>query len=128
MAGYERLVPVVQSEPQEPSRGSILTFIPSSPILEWNLIDTRAGCERGFHLHEHFDEYITVISGAGIYTVGLDGLGSEVTRVKVSWGDTLLFRAGTPHALHAVTDVRMVALLTRRWGDVDPAATRVDLR
>lgn len=127
MSGYERIEPIVQPEPQTPTRGSILTFVPSSPIVEWNVIDTRAGNERGFHLHEHFDEYVSIISGHGVYTVCPDGPGTVAVRTKAAWGDTFLFRAGTPHALHAVSDLRMVAMLTRRWDDVYNPATRVEL-
>ena len=104
-------------------RGGIFTYFPvDAPVVEWNLIFTRAGETRGFHSHAEFDEYILVTSGHGTY-VELCADGSE-TFFKVGAGDCLHFPVGTAHTLYAITDMRLVALLTKRWDDCDEPITR----
>lgn len=105
-------------------RGGIFTYYPADPIVEWNLLFTRAGEARGFHFHKEFDEYVLVTSGHGTY-VGLEEDGSETIH-KVAAGDCVHFPIGTPHTLYAMTDMRMVALLTKRWDDCEEPLTRVE--
>ena len=105
-------------------RGGIFTYYPDDPIVEWNLLFTKAGESRGFHFHKEFDEYVLVTSGHGTY-VGLEPDGSETIH-KVAAGDCVHFPIGTPHTLYAMTDMRMVALLTKKWDDCDEPLTRID--
>lgn len=105
-------------------RGGIFTYYPKDPVVEWNLLFTRSGESRGFHYHKEFDEYILIASGHGAY-LELHDDGSE-TFVKVAAGDCLHFPIGTRHTLHAITDIRMVALLTKRWNDCVEPLTRID--
>lgn len=105
-------------------RGGIFTYFPvDAPVVEWNLIFTRAGETRGFHSHAEFDEYILVTSGHGTY-VELRPDGSEAF-FKVGAADCLHFPTGTAHTLYAITDMRLVAMLTKRWDDCDEPITRV---
>ena len=46
-------------------RGGIFTYYPEDPIVEWNLLFTKAGESRGFHYHKEFDEYVLITSGRG---------------------------------------------------------------
>ncbi len=105
-------------------RGGIFTYYPLQPIVEWNLLFTRAGEARGFHYHKEFDEYILITSGDGVYIEQLDD-GSN-SFVKVAGGDCLHFPIGTRHTLRAITDMRLVALLTKRWDDCDEPLTRIE--
>jgi quercetin dioxygenase-like cupin family protein len=105
-------------------RGGIFTYYPEDPIVEWNLLFTRAGESRGFHYHKEFDEYVLITSGHGTY-LGLESDGSESV-YKVAAGDCVHFPSGTPHTLYAITDMRMVALLTKRWNDCAEPLTRID--
>jgi mannose-6-phosphate isomerase-like protein (cupin superfamily) len=105
-------------------RGGIFTYYPTQPIVEWNLIFTRAGENRGFHYHKEFDEFILVTSGHGTY-VGKEEDGDE-SFFKVAAGDCLHFPPGTPHTLYAISDMRLVALLTKRWDECDEPLTRID--
>ena len=107
-------------------RGGIFTFYPHElPIVEWNLIFTRAGATRGFHYHEEFQEYSIITEGHGLYVSKHDN--GEAYSMKVSAGDCLTFPPYTPHALYAVTDMRLVAMLTKRWNDCDRPIVLVDI-
>ena len=44
-------------------RGGIFTYYPDDPIVEWNLLFTRAGESRGFHFHKEFDESSWLVFG-----------------------------------------------------------------
>ncbi|MBA3619302.1 MAG: cupin domain-containing protein [Acidothermales bacterium] len=94
------------------------------PIVEWNLIFTKSGENRGFHYHKEFDEYVLVVEGHGAYVSREADGGSSF--LKVAAGDCLHFPTRTPHTLHAITDMRMVALLTKRWNDCSEPMTRID--
>lgn len=121
----EKMAPECNLNTVKDGRGAILTFYPTAaPIVEWNLIFTRANESRGFHFHPEFDEYIMVTSGHGIYVTRGDA-GAE-SFVKVAAGDCLHFPTGTPHTLYAISDMRMVALLTKRWNDCDQPLVRVN--
>jgi quercetin dioxygenase-like cupin family protein len=105
-------------------RGGIFTYYPEQPIVEWNLLFTKAGESRGFHYHKEFDEYVLITGGHGTY-LGLLEDGTESVH-KVAAGDCMHFPIGTAHTLYAITDMRMVALLTKRWDDCEEPMTRID--
>ncbi len=122
--GIREVPPACNLETLRDGRGGIFTFFPvDAPIVEWNLIFTRAGESRGFHYHPEFDEYILVASGHGAY-VGKRDDGADSFR-KVAAGTCLHFAANTPHTLHAITDMRVVAMLTKRWDDCERPIVRV---
>lgn len=118
-----RVEPECNLETVRDGRGGIFTYYPDQPIVEWNLLFTRTGEARGFHFHKEFDEYVLVTSGHGTY-VELCEDGTE-RFVKVAAGDCLHFPIGTAHTVHAITDMRMVALLTKRWDECDEPLTRI---
>jgi mannose-6-phosphate isomerase-like protein (cupin superfamily) len=121
----EKLVPECNLETVRDGRGGIFTYYPTdAPIVEWNLLFTRPGHSRGFHFHEEFDEYVLITSGHGAYVEkradGTEGF------FKVAAGDCLHFPAGTAHTIYAITDVRMVAMLTKKWNDCEQPIVRID--
>ena len=81
-------------QPRHPPgrRGGIFTYYPDDPIVEWNLLFTKAGEARGFHFHKEFDEYVLVTSGHGTY-VGLLDDGTEEIH-KVAEGTVSTSRSG----------------------------------
>lgn len=119
-----RLTPECNLTTVRDGRGGIFTYYPDTPIVEWNLIFTRAGESRGFHFHQEFDEYNLVVSGHGT-VVELKDDGTE-DFFKVAAGDCLHFATGVRHTVYAITDMRMVALLTKRWNDCEEPITRID--
>jgi mannose-6-phosphate isomerase-like protein (cupin superfamily) len=121
----QRLDPECNLETVRDGRGAILTFYPAdAPIVEWNLIYTHAGHARGFHYHPEFDEYVLVTQGHGTYVELTADRGER--SVTVSAGDCLHFPTGTRHTLYAITDMRMVAMLTKRWNDCERPLVRID--
>jgi quercetin dioxygenase-like cupin family protein len=120
-----RLTPQCNLETVRDGRGGIFTYYPEdAPIVEWNLIFTKSGGARGFHYHSEFDEYILIAAGHGTYVERRQD-GTE-DFVKVAAGDCLHFPPGTAHTVYAITDMRMVAMLTKRWDDCDQPITRID--
>jgi dTDP-4-dehydrorhamnose 3,5-epimerase-like enzyme len=106
-------------------RGGIFTFFPVDlPIVEFSFIFTKAGKARGFHFHEEFDEYVLVTEGHGVYVEKGDG--GEEYSLKMAAGECVHFPRGMAHTFHAITDCRMVALLTKRWGDCSRPLVRID--
>lgn len=121
----QRLDPECNLETVRDGRGGIFTFYPQrAPIVEWNLLFTKAGQARGFHYHKEFDEYILIAAGHGTY-IGRHDDGTEHF-FKVAAGDCLFFPIGTPHTVYAITDMRMVALITKKWNDCKEPITRID--
>jgi dTDP-4-dehydrorhamnose 3,5-epimerase-like enzyme len=120
-----KLEPECNLETVRDGRGGIFTYYPEdAPIVEWNLLFTRAGHARGFHFHKEFHEYVLITAGHGTYVELCDD-GSE-RFFKVAAGDCLSFPIGTAHTIYAISDMRMVAMLTKRWNDCDEPITRID--
>jgi quercetin dioxygenase-like cupin family protein len=105
------------------------------PIAEFNLIQTNKGDFRGFHYHKEFNEWVLVTSGQLVYFeyVPRD---IQLHRVKqgesqypfqlMGPGDCILFPIGTSHTMKALTDVSIVAMLSKRWEDCKEPITRVE--
>jgi len=116
-------------------RGGIFTWANQQPIVEFNLIYTKAGENRGYHYHTEFTEYVLVVSGEGVYTQWVrkdaqqdrlaDG-DSQYPFIKMGPGMVIEFPIGCPHTFHAITDVRMIAMLTKKWDDCEHPITRVE--
>lgn len=105
-------------------RGGIFTYLPPTAIVELTVILTRPGEHRGYHYHKEFDEYILVLEGHGIY-VELDKQGKVLQHFKVSFGDCLHFPIGCIHALHCLSEMRMIAALSKRWEDCVEPITKI---
>jgi quercetin dioxygenase-like cupin family protein len=100
------MTPTVFGDP----RGTIQSFFPDDHIVEYNLLTTLQGNERGYHYHPEFVEYIMVVDGVCNFTEYGDSC--EYTTV-------LRVPAYLPHSFKAVTDLRFVSMLTKRWDDCD---------
>jgi mannose-6-phosphate isomerase-like protein (cupin superfamily) len=99
-------------------RGVIFSFSPvnfDKPIKEWTLLYLNAGMLRGKHCHPEFDEYLMVVSGTAVETF-INNKGDE-DFFKLSEGDCVYIPAFICHTLTAITDVKAVAFLTKRWDD-----------
>jgi mannose-6-phosphate isomerase-like protein (cupin superfamily) len=118
----EFLRPTMNLDTVKDGRGGILTYVPPEPVVEWNLIVTKAGKVRGMHWHPHFVEYLLFVDGHGV-VVSQDrddeaGESREVT--NVSKGVCTRAPVGVAHTVLAITDLTFVAILTRKWDDSDP--------
>lgn len=104
-------------------RGTILSFYPQEPIVEYNLMITRKGDERGYHYHPHFNEYMIVVEGECMFSEFTE---TGVKKTKLNTGDSIRIPIGVPHTFTALTDFKFVSLLTKRWHDSEPPIVKVD--
>lgn len=98
-------------------RGAVLTYYPLHPIVEWNMIYTNAGQIRGMHYHEEFYEYVIITKGHGIYVEKSTHKNKEDQTLAVSVGDSICIPPNVAHVLHAITDMHMIVMLTKKWID-----------
>jgi mannose-6-phosphate isomerase-like protein (cupin superfamily) len=121
----EKIVPQCDLSTVKDRRGGIFTFFPVDlPIVEFSFIFTAAGKTRGFHYHEEFDEYVLITAGHGVYVER--GEDRREYCLKMAAGECVYFPRGMPHTFHAITDVRMVAMLTKRWDECDRPLVRIE--
>ena len=108
------------------SRGTVRTFLPPEPIVEYNLITLKAGDVRGMHWHPHFIEYLLFVSGDG-WLAWRDIEGHRTTHRRVGHGVSTRAPIGVAHSVTALTDLTFIAMLTRRWDDSDPPIIAFDV-
>lgn len=120
----QKLNPSINVDTLKDGRGGILTYLPKDEkIAEWNVIVTHKEAVRGHHYHKEFDEYITMVQGAAIYSY-LDADKNEHT-ITVGTGDCIFIPKLIPHTMYPLEDCKMVALLTKKWDDCEEPITRV---
>ena len=107
----------------EDHRGVITSFYPNDAIVEYNLMITKQGDQRGYHFHPHFDEYMLVVDGICEFTE-YNKKGNNTVTLNV--GDSIHIPTGTAHTFTALTDFKFVSMLTKRWHDSDPPIIKVD--
>ena len=122
----QKLTPQCNLSTVKDQRGGIFTFLPLDlPIVEFSFIFTAAGKARGFHYHEEFEEYVLITGGHGVYVEkGQDG---QEYYLKMAAGECVHFPSSVPHTFYAITDVRMVALLTKRWDECDKPLVGIEV-
>ena len=109
-------------------RGSILTFIPDTPILEMTAITSKMGVERGYHYHPEFDEYVLLLRGHGTYYQQDPRTGEDMLSIDLYSGECIYFPANCAHRLECKTDMHMVALLTKPWKECNEPIVHVGRR
>ena len=105
-------------------RGSILSFPTEDNIVEYNLMITRQGDQRGFHYHPEFHEYMIVVEGECEFTE-FSSTGDH-HRVILKTGDSIRIPIGTAHTFTALTDFKFVSMLTKQWEKSNPPIVKVD--
>ena len=91
----------------EDHRGKIFSYFPENKIVEYNLMVTNAGDERGYHYHPHFDEYIMIVHGSVDFTAYSES--ENFTKVfKV--GDSFRIPKNVPHTFKALEDLKSKCL------------------
>lgn len=111
----------------EDHRGVILSFPLTEtdlPIVEYNLMITMKGDERGYHYHPHFDEYMIVVDGECLFKEFAED-GNHVELV-LKQGDSIKIPSGTSHTFTALTDFKFVSMLTNQWDKSEPPIVKVD--
>jgi mannose-6-phosphate isomerase-like protein (cupin superfamily) len=125
----EILRPSCNLETVRDGRGGIFTWVPPEPIVEFNLLYFRPGKVRGMHYHEHFVEYLLVVSGNGVLITKDAPENPDCPEEFVHLTPGMCTRApvGAPHTVHAITDLAIVAMLTRQWDESHPPIVQLGL-
>lgn len=111
----KRLVPECNLDTVRDGRGGIFTFYPEKPVVEFNFQFINKGKVRGNHYHPEFDEYYLFTEGNGVMVTKSDDGKEEF--LYVGTGDCIYIPQGVPHVTHAITDIKYVTFLTKKWND-----------
>ena len=87
-------------------RGSILTYITDTPIVEFNIIDSIKNTIRGNHYHPEYDEYMLITKGLATFT---EYLNNNSTTIYTPSGTVLHIPVNTSHSSKAITDYNSLA-------------------
>jgi mannose-6-phosphate isomerase-like protein (cupin superfamily) len=121
------LLPTCNLETIRDGRGGIFTWLPEEPILEFNMLYFLPGKTRGFHYHPHFKEYLLVVNGSGTLVTRTDAKDPKTESfVHLNKGTCTKTEKNIYHTVYAITEMTIVAMLTKRWDDCDPPIVRVD--
>lgn len=107
-------------------RGGIFTFWPEKPVVEFNFQFINKNTMRGNHYHPEFDEYYLFTSGHGVVVTKSDD-GAREEFLYVGAGDCIYIPQGVPHVTYAITDIRYVTFLTKKWDDCEKPIVHEDL-
>lgn len=122
----EVFLPSCNIDTVKDGRGGIFTWIPQDLITEFNLLYFSPGATRGNHYHPEFVEYSLIIEGQGII-VTRDAPGSKERIIHVAKGSCVRTPKGISHTIYAITDLTVVALLTKPWDDCKTPIIREDI-
>ena len=123
----EILNPQCNLETVRDGRGGIFTWIPDEPLVEFNMLYFQPGKTRGFHYHPHFIEYSLVVSGSGVLVTRDDPHDKESESfIHLSKGICIRTEQNVFHTVYAITEMTIIAMLTKRWDDCDPPIVRID--
>lgn len=122
----EILYPTCNISTIQDGRGGIFTWVPSEPIVEFNMLYFSPSKVRGNHYHPEFTEYFLVIEGT-ILMVTKDKKTKKDIYMHASKGICFKTPPNTPHAVHAITNSTCVSLLTKEWDKSNPPIVHEDL-
>lgn len=129
--GIKVIRPTCNLETVKDGRGGIFTWVPDEPILEYNMLYFSPGASRGYHYHPEFVEYLLCVKGAGVIVAReSENLGGQEpdseTLIHLSPGTSTRAEIGTYHTVYAITDLVIVAMLTKPWDECDSPIVRTD--
>jgi dTDP-4-dehydrorhamnose 3,5-epimerase-like enzyme len=126
VTGVQILRPQCNLDTVRDGRGCITTYLPEDAIHEFNIVFFHAGMVRGMHYHQHFVEYSLCVQGEGVFVYQLDPNDekSEVS-LPLSKGICIRIPKGVVHTIYSVTELTMVASLSKRWDDSKPPIIQV---
>ena len=109
-------------------RGGIFTWLPKEPILEFNMVVISPGKIRGLHYHEHFVEYMLIVSGQGVVVTKDDPWDKNCSEefLMLSKGMCIRTPIGVVHTIYAISELTGVAMLTNPWDESDPPIVQVE--
>jgi len=107
-------------------RGAIFTWLPDTPILEFNLLYFQPNKIRGNHHHPEFVEYFLIVQGSVVMVTRDPATGKELN-MHASQGICFRTPPNTPHAVHAITESVCISMLTKPWDQCDRPIVYHDL-
>ena len=121
------LQPTCNLETIRDGRGGIFTWLPKEPILEFNLLFFKPGKTRGFHYHPHFIEYLLCVDGNGVLITRSDKNDPKTeTSINLSKGVCTRAEKNSYHTVYSITEMTLVAMLTKPWDHSKPPIIKVD--
>jgi mannose-6-phosphate isomerase-like protein (cupin superfamily) len=122
------LQPTCNLDTVRDGRGGIFTWVPPEPILEFNMLHLYPGKVRGLHYHPHFVEYLLFVEGSGVLITKDDAEDPDCKEefIHVSRGVCTRTPAGVMHAVHAISSLTFIAMLTKPWDTCDPPLVQVE--
>ena len=121
------IMPTCNLETVKDGRGGIFTWLPKEPLVEFNMLYFNPGKVRGFHFHPEFIEYLLVVNGNGtlVYRDDADDKKTEKF-IHLSKGICTRTDKNTYHTVYAITEMTIVAMLTKRWDHSNPPIIKVE--
>ena len=107
-------------------RGAIFTWLPDTPILEFNILYFLPNKIRGNHFHPEFVEYFLIVDGSVVMVTKDPETGREIN-MHASRGTCFRTPPNTPHAVHAITSAVCISMLTKPWAECDRPIVYEDL-
>ena len=108
-------------------RGGIFTWIPEEPIVEFNMLFFKPGKTRGFHYHPEFIEYLLCVDGNGVLITRKDARDPKTEEViNLSKGVCTRAEKESYHTVYSITEMTLVAMLTKRWDKSTPPIIKID--
>jgi mannose-6-phosphate isomerase-like protein (cupin superfamily) len=124
--GLKIIRPDINLDTVKDGRGYVSTYFPEDDIKEFNIVYFHSSMIRGFHFHPHFVEYSLVASGEGmfVYRTDADDPSSDKTFI-LSKGMCVRVPIGVVHTIYSITDLTVIASLSKKWDDCDPPIVQI---
>jgi len=126
LGDIEILYPSCNISTVQDGRGAIFTWVPSQPLLEFNMLYFSPDKVRGNHYHPEFTEYFLVVEGT-VLMVTKDGSTGEEVNMHASKGTCFKIPPDTAHAVHAITESTCISMLTKEWDKSNPPIIHEDI-
>ena len=121
------LHPTCNLDTVKDGRGGILTWLPKEPILEFNMLFFKPGKTRGFHYHPEFIEYLLCVDGNGVLVTREDKNDPKNEKIiTLSKGICTRAEKETYHTVYSITQMTLVAMLTKQWDKSNPPIIKVN--
>jgi len=121
------IMPTCNLETVKDGRGGIFTWLPKEPLVEFNMLYFNPGKVRGFHFHPEFIEYLLVVNGNGTLVYRDDANDKKTEKfIHLSKGICTRTDKNTYHTVYAITEMTIVAMLTKRWDHSNPPIIKVE--
>ena len=96
-------------------------------LRKFNLLFFKPGKTRGFHYHPHYIEYLLCDDGNGVLITRGDNNDSKTESViNLSKGVCTRAEKNSYHTVYSITEMTLVAMLTKQWDHSKPPIIKVD--